>query len=464
MLLRPLSAVQSACRKSFRSLLTLGAMLGVGAPALAEDVFSPPTFNGVARPTFATARFDGTAAQTTWVHGPSCTTPVMPSPNGYGDSGDTYAQDLSPFQTASAGSSLADYAPYMMGDFFGSGGSAGVSQIVVVDPTFTYNTAIDPVVGSLPSPGSGGGVGRVKLSENGSPIPRDRVFVNTSYFNNVNLGIGGTDVTRVTPGFEKTFFDGMMSIEMRAPFAYTLDSTADLRSTSSVHDTQFGNMSFSLKTLLLARPTFALAAGLQVAIPTASDVRVYDSATGDVVVRVRNDAVHLMPYLGGLWTPNSRFFAQGFLQIDVDANGNAVSLAAPNGTIAMPYTPLTRVGTYQDATFMYSDFGMGYWIRQANDGLVRGVAPIFEVHYNASLNSTDSIQSGGTRIGTVQNNIDVVNLTAGVNLLIGDRSTLTTGYVIPVGVGSDKQFDGEIRMMLNYLPGRGAPPRNRIVF
>ncbi len=63
----------------------------------------------------------------------------------------------------------------------------------------------------------------MKLSENTSPIPRDRVFVNYSYFDNVPLQQGGVDVNRFVPGFEKTFFNGITSVEVRAPMASTLD-------------------------------------------------------------------------------------------------------------------------------------------------------------------------------------------------------------------------------------------------
>ena len=40
---------------------------------------------------------------------------------------------------------------------------------------------------------------------------------------------------------------------------------------------------------------------------------------------IQNRSVHLMPFVGGLWTPNDRLFAIGYVQVDVDANGDPVA-------------------------------------------------------------------------------------------------------------------------------------------
>src|SRR5690606_37245864 len=81
----------------------------------------------------------------------------------------------------------------------------------------------------IPDPGAAPGafVGRQKISDNSSPIPRSRIFVNYDFFNATPLTSGEVDVSRVTPGFELAFFDDNLSIEVRAPFASTLDSDMD---------------------------------------------------------------------------------------------------------------------------------------------------------------------------------------------------------------------------------------------
>ena len=82
-------------------------------------------------------------------------------------------------------------------------------------------TETTPIV--IPS-SAGSVVGRMKIAENVSPLPRDRVFFNYSLFGNVPLSQGGGNVNRFSPGFEKTFFNRMTSVELRAPFAATLNS------------------------------------------------------------------------------------------------------------------------------------------------------------------------------------------------------------------------------------------------
>ena len=75
---------------------------------------------------------------------------------------------------------------------------------------------------TIPSGTNGGVVGQVKLAEGFSPIPQDRVYFNYSYFNQVPLSASGVNVNRFTPGFEKTFWDRLASVEFRTPMASTL--------------------------------------------------------------------------------------------------------------------------------------------------------------------------------------------------------------------------------------------------
>ena len=46
---------------------------------------------------------------------------------------------------------------------------------------------------------------------------------------------------------------------------------------------------------------------------------------GTPLLVIRNDAVHLGPFFGALWTPNERLFSHGFLQCDVASVGNTVT-------------------------------------------------------------------------------------------------------------------------------------------
>jgi hypothetical protein len=340
-------------------------------------------------------------------------------------------------------------------------------QALPPDSQFTavHRFAPQRLLLDVPSPGAGGGVGRVKIAENTSPLPRDRIFHNFSYFDNVPLAAGGVNVSRFTPGFEKTLFDGVMSVEMRFPMAVTLDNTIVVDGVTNTDEVEFGNLSVPLKVLLYADPTFACSLGLQVTLPTADDTRVF-LQNGTELVHIENEAVHLMPFLGALYTPNDRFFAQGFLQFDVDSGGNGVSALgvtpvldqATNLTLLQTNSSLTYVGNLRDATLMYIDVGLGYWLfrNSAARGLT-GLAPIFEVHVNQSIEKAEVLSTNVLRIGSVSDNVSTTNAVIGANLQFGQNTGLTIAYATPLS-DSPYDFDGEVRVLFNHIFGA---PRNR---
>jgi hypothetical protein len=307
---------------------------------------------------------------------------------------------------------------------------------------------------SLPSPSAGGVVGRTKIAENTSPIPRDRLLFNYSYFDGVPLLNGGVNVNRFTPGFEKTFFNGWMSLEMKIPMATTLDSTIVEGGMTNTSHGEFGNMVITYKTLVLRRETFALSGGLMVAVPTGDDTLLV-LPDGTPLIAVRNRATHLGPFIGWLWTPNDRFFAQGFLQWDVGASGNPVLINDLQGG------GLTFVSDIYDATFQYLDIGIGSWLYRSNAPYrrVTGVAWTTELHWNKSLQPADVITAGDFRVGNYWDNFDLFNLTVGAHLEMFDKTTVTVGYCCPLGGGQDREFNGEFRLMVNRRFG----PQNRMV-
>jgi len=122
-----------------------------------------------------------------------------------------------------------------------------------------------------------------------SPLPRDRILFDYSFFGNVPLTPSGVDVQRLTPGFEKTFFDGMMSFEMKVPMLVTLDSNINADGPPPRRTASSANLALTLKSLLIYRENWVLSGGLTVAVPTADDVRLV-TAEGDPLVEIRNDA------------------------------------------------------------------------------------------------------------------------------------------------------------------------------
>ena len=311
--------------------------------------------------------------------------------------------------------------------------------------------------------------GRTKLAEGSTPIPRDRVFLNYSYFADAQLSsAGGIAVNRYTPGFEKTFFNGNASVEVRVPFASTLTSNIDA-TTGFINptDMQFGNVTIYNKALLYQDQTFATSAGLGLTLPTANNINVFTGPTQ--TLHISNDAVHLLPFLGALYTPNDRFYTQGFLQFDLDSNGNRVdsNVNTANG-ITNPGGVLTRAGTFRDAAYVYASVGTGYWLyRSATPGPfgITGFSPVGELHYNRNLQNGNVINgqigSGdmatiNTLYGSAFTNIEVLNAVVGANMLFGRNRILTAGYCTPLGMGVDKQFAGELRIMFNWYFGPGG--------
>lgn len=365
------------------------------------------------------------------------------------------------------------FAPSMIGDGF-SGNSTVFTNYE------SREGDDDPSHFSLISPGLGGGVGQIKLMETGSPIPRDRVMLNYSYFSGVPIGTGKLNVSRFTPGFEKTFFDGNSSIEVRVPMAITAASTFVHDEESSINSTdyEFGNVTLFLKSLLYRDDTYAVSAGGGLVLPTAANTVMLSTFRGqyhtDLIIR--NDAIHLMPFLGGTYTPNDRFFSQSMLQVDFSANGNPVSVESISPQFSFGEGgPLKRIGSLNDATFLYASVAAGYWLYRADVGTSRitRFAPIAELHFNRSLQTTDSVtipNSGftyylrGQTIGAKASDIEVLNAVIGLTMLADDNKSLTAAYTVPLEGGVDKQFHGEFRILFNWYFGGPANRQARVQF
>ncbi|MDX1966029.1 MAG: hypothetical protein SFV23_02550 [Planctomycetaceae bacterium] len=308
------------------------------------------------------------------------------------------------------------------------------------------------------SPGSGSVVGRSKLAENGSPIPHDRVFLNYSFFDGVPFTPSGISVHRFTPGFEKTFFEGRASYEFRAPFASTLNSNIQDDGSSDGGASEFGNLTNYFKYLVYTDDVWSHSIGLGVTAPTADDVRIVNGS-GAALLQIRNDAFHVLPFYGFLWTPTDRWFCQSFFQLDLDANGNRVELSGLDSS-GNPTGQFQNIGRVTDATFLYGSLSVGYWLYRDDTATRRltGLAPMFELHYNRSLQGEDVVRgsvpgTGSYQIGLGAGDVEILNATFGLNAALGRNAVLTAAYVTPLGGGVDQQFDGELRLFANWYFG-----------
>ena len=262
-----------------------------------------------------------------------------------------------------------------------------------------------------------------------------------SHVSGVNFTNDRAPLNRFVPGFEKTFLGGLISVELRAPFATDAltASTLDGQSLASGSSTRFGNLTTYLKTLLIERQRWCVSGGMGIALPTASDLRV-NYLDGTPLLAIENETVRLQPFLAGLYAPNRDWVAHAFLEYDVATNGNSVAMNTAG-------TGLSGVGTLTDTSNLFFDAGLGYWLYRSDShrGLT-GIIPTVEVHQNSLLNQGDVITAGGMQIGNFAGQTSLTNITAGSTFEFARRAQLAVAYTGPFGGGADRPFNGGLQL------------------
>ena len=196
-------------------------------------------------------------------------------------------------------------------------------------------------------------------------------------------------------------------------------------------------MNLTLKVLLYASPTLYVSSGLGAALPTADDTRVV-GLDGAELLRIRNQAVILTPFLCALFVPNDRLFAQAWFEMGFDPQGNPVDAN-------LDMTGLTQVGRLHDMTLAQLDGQIGYWVYRSTSpsaGL-RGLAPFLELHYNSSLGAPDMVSAGPFDVGNLTH-LDELNLAVGLVAQIGDNCNLSIGAVAPMKTAPNRTFDYQL--------------------
>lgn len=293
---------------------------------------------------------------------------------------------------------------------------------------------------------SSGGVGRTKIADNGVVLPQNRVYFRYGNIQNTAYANGSPSLNRFDAGFERAFMDGLMSFELRAPFATDAVSgySAAGNTFSNGSTTRLGNLSLYLKGLLLDTGSLAFSGGLGVSLPTASDTRI-NYANGTELLHVSSETVHLQPFLGMLYTPNRRVFAQAFMQYDIATNGNAVAINTGTG--------LTSAGKLNDSNQLLLDAGIGYWLYQNSHARrLTGVIPMLEIHQSIATDDGDIVSAGPFEVGNFDGNGSLTSIVAGTTFEFGTRTQFTAGYA--TAIGSNRDYDGAFQFQLNHLLGR----------
>lgn len=355
----------------------------------------------------------------------------------------------SPFASAFANAQRQRLqTPWMFGPSFLAG------RLISLERT---STGPDDVQANLPFVGDNG---HARMSVNNKAYTDNRVFFIYQHFHSA-LGVdrfppgapapavvNSFDVDRYLFGWEKSTRDGCWSVELRLPLFSGMDvfsappggGPADFTADSGT----LGNLAVILKRMLYEDCCTSIVGGMGITLPTGDDVRGQLPALSQSFI-VSNDAVHLMPYVGFLRTPNERFFYQGFLQLDIAANGDRIEVF----DLA---TPALASGLLNAQTLMFLDVSAGWWLySNPCSSRVTGLASLIELHYTTTLQNTDFVVAAPTppAFSNVANRIDSVDLTLGLHIELGTCSSLRVGGVVPLRSGNNRFFDSEIQVQLN---------------
>ncbi len=323
--------------------------------------------------------------------------------------------------------------PNMFGDYFGP------SEQIRVGGNFDS-------LADLPLTG---GAARLRIAENNKALPMDRVYFMYHHFQNAmttdhsqaSPNTLDQSVDRYTVGMERTFADGLWSVDVRIPFFEPYQFSSG---TFAVSGGGVGNLDVVLKRRLAMTDTSVFAAGLGINMPTGSDVIMRADA---VEIRLRNEAVHLSPFVGFLTVPNECFFYQGFLQVDVPTDGNSVDYVN-GGQSRAPF------GVLNEQTLLGIDLSAGRWLyRDPCAGCVTGLAALFELHYTTTLQDADevagAVDGASFQLGNTLNRIDMVNLSAGLHWELRGRTTVRVTGVVPLDDDHERPFDAEVHVSIN---------------
>jgi hypothetical protein len=368
------------------------------------------------------------------------TTPPATTPPGLTNQ-PTLAPVSSPFNAPpqSVSSSGAGFTPYMMGDLPATSYVCGmvcfpVRQVVTIPPVVPPTPPVNPgnpvrgnpavvvVQGQQTNPGTivtpgqtqiinstacryflvpQVGAGAIKIEENESPRPMDRVYVTYNYFNDIAKafpGVPGTDLHRETYGLELTFLGGDASIGLRM-------SSLQTSGGSTLAGDDFGDVTVIMKYALWndLNTGNVVTIGMAVSAPTGPDAILMDGT--------RINPVFLQPFSGLIYNWRS-VYVQTFSSIIVPTDNRVAVL----GTASV---------------------GLGWWAYRSTDADARlaYLTPFVEGHTTLALNHRGldtSVSNYCDSDSPLSGFPDTFVLTSGLHVGIGQRANLALGVGVPL--------------------------------
>jgi hypothetical protein len=350
-------------------------------------------------------------------------------------------------------------APNMFGDFYNVPPTLNFS-VPLVGGGGSGQEILGQTTGAIQSPMFGGGP-RLKISDNFSPIPRHRIFVQGHYFHNAFSARltddtdpstpGGLNVRRsifiTTAGAEFLSEDEQTSIEFRLPLIHspatnnTLTDSfygpiADQNSSGGT----VGNLSVILKHVLAENSNYLISGGMGLSVPTARDVT---GNLSQVDYSIQNETVNLVPFLAVLFAPQNNMFIQFHSQIDIPVgNDDFRFVVAPS--INNPASSGT-FGSYRESLLASTDVQAGFNLfSNPNSRCVRSATAIIEMRYTKSLTRSSGAAgsagefnfNSGTEVAASLSQsdprIDYLNMTLGLQFDVGDNWFMRCGQVFPL--------------------------------
>ena len=235
----------------------------------------------------------------------------------------------------------------------------------------------------------------------------------------------------------------MGSIETRLPFAYTLDNEV-YEGDPTTNSTEFGNINFTLKHLLWGNERWLFSGGAGVSLPTGADSRVFLSDGTEVMV-IDNDAVHVQPFVAGLWLPEEHFFVESFVSADFDPQGNNVRGNVNGGR-------LPSIGEYRSASVLMADLAAGYWIysNPSFRAAMQGLALVGELQYQTTLETTDAVSGNGLTLTATSDTIDMFSFTLGLHAYLFNQMSFSGGVGLPLSSSDKQEYDLNAVFLANW--------------
>jgi hypothetical protein len=327
------------------------------------------------------------------------------------------------------------------------GGEGTPVTTVTSSSTTTPSRIFVPVTVQVPvlsRDGSG-----FKIGDNDSPIPTDRVFFTYNYFDglrgtpgsfpgqsssstvvgptNFNVtfpdfnfvfttnsntttstlapgsAIAQANLNREIFGFEKTFFDGYASFEVRVPIFQAANESI---AAGGFAGSDFGDVTTVFKFALIKQSDAVFSVGLATTFPTGPAILSDTGSFRDVLFQ---------PFFG-FYRSYGDFFVEGI-------------------------TSVVLATSAQDPTLLFNDYAFGYTVYRGTDPRYpTSISPALEVHVSTPLGNHD--ESSSVFVS------NVVSLTGGLHFGFGPRSTMSFGCNVPLT--GPRPYNAEALVQFNY--------------